>query len=43
VVVVTGVEEANAHAETLAASVSDLREARPFVSGYAEVLISRPE
>ena len=39
VVVVTSVEEAHAHAETLAASVSDLREARPFVSGYAEVLL----
>jgi len=39
VVVVTSVEEAHAHAETLAASVSDLRSARPFVSGYAEVLL----
>ena len=39
VVVVTSVEEAHAHAETLAASVSDLRSARPFVSGYAEILL----
>jgi len=39
VVVVTSVEEAHAHAETLAASVSDLRSASPFVSGYAEILL----
>ena len=39
VVVVTSVEEADAHAETLADSVSDLRSARPFVSGYAEILL----
>ena len=39
VVVVTSIEEAYAHAETLAASVSDLRATRPFVSGYAEVLL----
>ena len=41
VVVVTSVEEAHAHAETLAASVSDLRAARPFVSGYADVLLQQ--
>lgn len=39
VVIVTSIEEARVHAQTLAASLSDLRTALPFVSGYASVLL----
>ena len=39
VVIVTTKEEAVAHAQTLRASVSDVRTLVPFVSGYASVLL----
>jgi len=39
VVIVTSVEEARAHAQTLTRAVSDVRTAIPFVSGYASVLL----
>ena len=39
VVIVTTKEEALAHAQTLRASVSDVRAIVPFVSGYAAVLL----